>query len=110
MMRVLAVFVLAWGATAVASQAAEVKGMIKSVDADAKTLTITVGADDKAYRVADDARIVKITGKEDKLKFEKIPGGLKGLAPGNQVTAFTESTAGDRLTEIRVSQRKKKQK
>ena len=63
--------------------AAEVKGKVKSVDADTGTITVTVGEKDQTFTVAKDATISAGTAKV-----------LKDLKAGDNVTLTTEKKDG----------------
>ncbi len=63
--------------------AAEVKGKVKSVDADKSTITVTVGEKDQTFTVAKDAKVSVGTVKD-----------LKDLKAGANVTLTTEKKAG----------------
>jgi hypothetical protein len=63
--------------------AAEIKGKIKSVDADKSTITVTVGDKDETFTVAQDAKISVGTVKD-----------VKDLKPGANVTLTTETKGG----------------
>jgi hypothetical protein len=87
--------------------AAEIKGTVKSVDADKSTITITDEDNkDKTLTVDKDAKIVG--GKGD------IKGGLKNekaFKSGAKVTVKTETKDGKEVvTEIKVGGGKKKDK
>jgi len=57
--------------------AAEVKGKVKSVDADKGVLTLTVGDKDQEFKVGDDAKVVTAKGKAipDRLKDSHFKAG-----------------------------------
>ena len=103
-MRMLPWFTLAILAVASVAQAEEVKGKVKSVDADKSTVTLTVGEEDKTFDVAKDAKISHWVGKnEKKAKTEDLPGGLGALTAGIDITLTTEKKDDkDVVTQIKV--------
>ena len=84
--------------------AEEIKGKVKSVDADKSTITVTVGEADKTYDVAKDAKVTHKVGKnEKKAKTEDLPGGLGALTAGTDVTLTTEKKDDkESVTAIKV--------
>jgi Cu/Ag efflux protein CusF len=66
--------------------AAEVKGKVKSVDADKGTITVTVGEQDQTFTVAKDAKVS--VGKVKDVK------DIKDLKVGANVTLTTEKKDG----------------
>jgi hypothetical protein len=93
---------------AVAVLAGEYKGKVQSVDPDKNTITVTVGGEDKTFKVSDDTKIVrKGKGGEDK----EVKGGLKNKfwskKPNVVVTTEGDSPKG-KVKEIRIVAGKKK--
>jgi Cu/Ag efflux protein CusF len=82
----------------------EIKGQVKSVDPDKSTITLAVGDAEKTLNVAPTAKITGLFGKKiKKATTQDIPGGLKGVKEGTEVTVTTASTDGkDQVTELRV--------
>lgn len=70
----------------------DVKGKVKSVDAEKNTIVVTVGDKDMTYTVAADAKIVTVAkGKKGKPGVETpLADGLKGLKADTEVTLTTE--------------------
>jgi len=100
---------------AVSVRADDVKGKVKSTDADKNTITITVDDKDQTVTVAKDAKITRLVGKKiKKAQTEDVPGGLNGLAAGSEVTVTTEKKDGkDVATAVKVeglTTKKKKNK
>src|SRR5262249_52363891 len=87
MLRKLAFAVVALGLCAVPALADEVKGKIKSVDADKKTVTVTVDGKDMTLNVDEKAEILNANGKA-------LKDGLKGLKEGTEVTVTCEKKDG----------------
>ncbi len=107
MLRTLVCAAFALVLCAVAVLAGEYKGKVKSVDPDKNTITVTVGGDDKTFKVSDTTKIVrKGKGGEDK----EIKGGLKSKLwdknPNVIVTTEGDSPKG-KVKEIRVVGKKK---
>ncbi len=78
--------------------AAEVKGKVKSVDAEKKTITITIKGEEKTYKVAADC---KFTTKNKKVAEKLSAEGLKfeGFAKNPAVTLTVE---GDEVKQVTV--------
>jgi Cu/Ag efflux protein CusF len=71
--------------------AGEIKGKVKSVDGDKKTVTVLVGDAEKTLPLAVDAKIVAHFGKKPKkANLREIPAGLEGVKEGANVTLSTE--------------------
>jgi opacity protein-like surface antigen len=102
-MRTVLTMVLVFGLSVLA-QAEEVKGKVKSVDAEKSTITVTVGEADRTLEVAKDAKVTHRVGKsEKKAKSEDLPGGLGALKAGTEVTLTTEKKADkETVTEVKV--------
>lgn len=85
-------------------QADEIKGKVKSNDAEKSTVTVTVADKDQTVDVAKDAKITRLVGKKlKKAQPEDVPGGLTGLTAGADVTITTEKKDGkDVATAIRL--------
>jgi hypothetical protein len=103
-MRILPLFTLAMLAVSSIAHAEEVKGKVKSVDADKSTVTVTVGEQDRTLDVAKDAKITHRVGKnEKKAKSEDLPGGLGALTAGTEITLTTEKKDDKEVvTQIKV--------
>src|SRR5262245_31242530 len=95
------------------SLAEEIKGKVKSVDADKGTLTLTVGDKDQTIAVAKDADVFSL-GKAKKgqpAPKQAVSGGLGGLTAGAEVTVTTEKKdAKDTATAIKLETPAKKKK
>jgi hypothetical protein len=96
---------------AVAVLAGEYKGRVKHVDPDKGTITVTVGDEDKTFRVTDDTKIVrKGKGGEDK----EIKDGLKNEKLWSKNPNVVVTTEGEgkkaKVKEIRVTFGGKKKK
>ncbi|HZY88902.1 MAG TPA: hypothetical protein VFE78_29020 [Gemmataceae bacterium] len=95
---------------AVAVLAGEYKGKVKSVDPDKNTITVTVGDDDKTFKVTDDTKIVR--GKGDKTK--DVKDGLKNEKAWGRKPNVTITTEGEgkkeKVKEIRITGGGKKKK
>jgi hypothetical protein len=103
-MKTLPMFTLAILAVSSLAHAEEVKGKVKSVDAEKSTITVTVGEQDKTLDVAKDAKITHRVGKnEKKAKSEDLQGGLGALTAGTDITLTTEKKEDkDVVTAIKV--------
>ena len=78
---------------------------IVSVDAEKRTITVTVDGKDVTLPVEKDAGI-QAPGKKKML--EDVAGGLKGLKPGDEVTVTTEKKADkEHVTKIVLVGKKK---
>jgi hypothetical protein len=86
------------------ARAEELKGKVKSVDAEKSTVTVTVGEQDKTLDVAKDAKVTHRVGKnEKKAKSEDLPGGLGALTAGTDITLTTEKKDDKEVvTQIKV--------
>jgi hypothetical protein len=83
--------------------AEEIKGKIKSVDADKSVLTVTVDGKDKEFKIGEGTKILNPAGKEAK-------NGLKNpnLKEGTDVTITCEKKDGKEVvTEVKFAPRKK---
>jgi hypothetical protein len=81
-------------------KADEVRGKIKSVDADKHTVTLTVGDIDRTLHVANDAKVSGLYGKKlKKAVAQEIPGGLQGVKEGAIVSLTTEK---DEVKQIKL--------
>lgn len=93
--------------------AAEVKGKVKSVDAEKNTVTVTVADKDQAVAVAKDAEVFTLGKAKKGQPAPKSPvsGGLTGVKVGDELTITTESKDGkDVATAIQVGSAAKKKK
>jgi hypothetical protein len=88
-----------------AAPAVEVKGKVKSVDAEKSSLVVTVGDKDQALAVAKDAEVFS-QGKTKNDKpgpKEPVADGLRGLKVGAEVTVTTETKDGkETATAVKV--------
>jgi hypothetical protein len=95
---------------AVAVLAGEYRGKVKSVDPDKSTITVTIGDDDKTFKVTDDTKIVR--GKGDKEK--EVKGGLKNEKAWSKNPNVIVTTEGEgakaKVKEIRIVGGKKQNK
>ena len=85
--------------------AEEIKGKIKSVDADKKVLTVTVDGKDKEFKVTDTTNILGANGKA-------VKQGLKAKAfkEGANVVITTDKKDGkETVTEVKLAPAKKNQ-
>jgi hypothetical protein len=77
----------------------EIKGKVKSVNADKGTITLTVGDKDQEFKIAKETKIVNAAGKD-------VPDGLKAKMfqrPNLPVTVTTEKKGGaDVVKEVKV--------
>ena len=89
-----------------------IKGKVKEVDDEKKTITVTVDDKDSTYPVDKDAKIFT-TGKAKKGQAapEVALSGLRAVLAGQEVTVTTEKKNDkDTATAIKVEQAKKKKK
>jgi len=93
-------------------QADEIRGKVKSTDADKSTITVTVDDKDQTLPVVKDAKIYRLVGKKiKKAQPEDVPGGLNGLASGTDVTLTTDKSDGkDVVKTVKVEGLTKKKK
>ena len=71
-------------------------GTVKTVDADTRSLTVTIRGQDQTFAVDPGAFVT------DPASFS-IPGGLRGLRPGYEVTLVTSKSGGkDQVSLITV--------
>jgi hypothetical protein len=68
----------------------EIKGKVKSVDAEKSTITLTVENKDTTYDVARFATFGQLTGNAKKPTLGELSGGLKAIKEGADVTVTTE--------------------
>jgi hypothetical protein len=108
MLRSLVCAAFALVVCAVAVLAGEYKGKVKSVDTDKSTITVTVGDDDKTFKVTDDTKIVR--GKNNK----EVKDGLKNEKAWKNnpnVTIITEGEGKkEKVKEIKITGGGKKKK
>ena len=88
------------------------KGKVKSVDADAKTLVVTVDGKEQTFEVPKDVKIFTVgKAKKKQPPPEIVLSGLSALAVGNEVTVTTEKKDDkDVVTGIKLEPAKKKKK
>ena len=73
----------------------EIRGKVKSVDADKATITVTAGDADQTLNVAGDAKVTGLFGKKlKKAVTQDVPGGLRGVQQGAEVSLTTEAKDG----------------
>ncbi len=83
----------------------EVKGKVKSVDADKKVITVTVDGKDKEFKLNDNTSVVNSKGKTVKQGLK-----AKALKAGANVTLTTEKKDGKEVvTEVKLGGGKKNQ-
>lgn len=82
----------------------EIRGKVKSVDPDKATVTLTAGDADKTLNVAAGAKVTGLFGKKlKKAVTQDIPGGLRGVPQGAEVSLTTEAKDGkDVVTQVKV--------
>ena len=86
--------------------AEEIKGKVAKVDAEKKTLTLTVDGKDQSFPIDKEAKFLT-PGKKKQL--QDLPGGLSGVKEGTEVTLTTEKKDGkETITKVTVEGRKKK--
>lgn len=112
MLRMLVPAVLSMVILPTALLAGEIKGKVKSVDADKSTITLTVDDKDQTLDVGKDVKVTRLVGKkEKKAQTEDVAGGLGGLAAGTAVTVTTEKKDDKEVvTQIKVDGLTKKSK
>ena len=89
----------------------EIKGKVKSVDAEKNTITVSVGDDDQTLAVAKNAKIVSLVGKGKKGTLQDVSGGLGGVKVGADVTLTTaKKDDKDTVTQVKVEGTTKKKK
>ena len=86
--------------------AAEIKGKVKSVDEDKKTITVTTDDKDTTYTFTDDTKIVR--GNKDAKDRAKA---LKALGRGGAEVTLTTEKKDDKevVTQIKTAGKKKNQ-
>jgi hypothetical protein len=98
---------------ATVAAAEDIKGTVKSVDADKSTVVVSVDGSEKTFTVSKDAEIYTL-GKGKKNKpgpKEPLSGGLGGLKEGAQVTISTfKSGEKEVVSAIKVEGAGKKPK
>lgn len=89
----LLAFTLVLGANGLSAD--EIKGKVKSVDSGKHTITLAVGDAEKTFDVAADAKVTGLFGKKlKKAVSQDVPGGLKGVKEGTDVTVTSETKEG----------------
>lgn len=82
--------------------AVEIRGKVKELDGEKGTITLTVGEADRTFLIASDAKVVGLYGKKlKKATVQGVPGGLRGVKEGSDVT-LTTATKEDRTTVSQV--------
>jgi hypothetical protein len=90
--------------------AAEIKGKVKSVDADKMVITVTADGKDQEVQITDDTKLLNTKGDPHKDR-EKALKQLKKLKEGANVTVTTEKKGAKQVaTEIKFGGGKKKDK
>ena len=86
--------------------AAEIKGKVKGVDEDKKTITVTVDDKDTTYTFTDDTKIMR--GNKDVPDRAKA---LKGLGKNGAEVTLTTDKKDDKevVTQIKLGGKKKQQ-
>lgn len=91
----------------------QIRGKVKSVNANNNTITVTVDDKDQTVDVAKTAKIYSL-GKAKKGQAppeELVAGGLAGLGVGKDVTIYTEKKDGkETATSIKLEAMTKKKK
>jgi len=97
-------FVLVLAISTGRATANEIRGKAKNIDGDKGTITVTIGDADQTYNVAGDARVVGLFGKKiKKATTEDVPGGLRGVKAGSEVTLTTDTKdAKSLVTQVKV--------
>lgn len=72
----------------------EAKGKVKKIDADKKTVVVTVGDDDKEFTTDADTKILNA-------KDKPLKDGLKSLKEGAEVTV-THEKKGDKMMASKI--------
>ena len=86
--------------------AAEIKGKVKSVSDDQKTIIVTVDDKDQTFSITDDTKVVSAKGKDVKDRTK----ALQNLKAGAEVTVTTEKKGGKEVVvELKMPAGKKKQ-
>jgi Cu/Ag efflux protein CusF len=82
----------------------EIRGKVKRVDPDKAIVTVTAGDADRTLNVATGAKVTGLFGKKlKKAVTQDVPGGLRGVAQGAEVSLTTEAKDGkDVVTQIKV--------
>jgi len=90
----------------------EIKGRVKSTDAEKNTITVTVNDKDQTFNLSKDAKFVGLYGKKlNKAKILDIPGGLSGVRAGANVTVTTEKKDEKEVAiSVKVEDLQKKKK
>lgn len=91
----------------------QIRGKVKSVNAEKNTITVTVDDKDQTLDVAKTAKVYSL-GKAKKGQAppeELVAGGLRGLESGKDVTIYTEKQDGkETATSIKLETTLKKKK
>jgi Cu/Ag efflux protein CusF len=97
-------FALAMTLGASKLSADEIKGKVTSIDPDKHTITLSVGDVDKTFDVATDAKVTGMYGKKlKKAVTQDVPGGLKGIKEGVDVTLMSAVKDGKaQVTEVKL--------
>lgn len=98
--------------SAASARADEVKGKLKSVDADKHTLTVTFIDKDQTFQFSADVKVVHLVGKKaKKAQTEDLPGGVTALTTGSDVILTSEKKDGILvITAVKVEGLAKKKK
>jgi Cu/Ag efflux protein CusF len=98
----LAAFVVILGAGRLPAD--EIRGKVKSVDPDKATVTLSAGDVDKTLNVATGAKVTGLFGKKlKKAVTQDVPGGLRGVPQGAEVSLTTEAKDGKAVvTQVKV--------
>lgn len=86
------------------ASADEVKGKVKSVDAEKRSITVTADSTDKVYPLTADAKVVGLMGKKiKKATLGDLAGGLGGVKEGADVVLTTQTKDGSpEVTQVKV--------
>jgi Cu/Ag efflux protein CusF len=94
----VALFLLGVG-LAVAADATEVKGKIKSVDADKSVVVVTVDGKDMEFKITDDTKLINAMGNEIKMRLK-----AKAFKEGADVVVTCEKKDGKEVcTKVQIA-------
>ncbi len=87
-----------------------VSGLVKSIDTDKNTITITADDKDQTFSVEKESKVWQ-PGRTKKMPKSDVPGGLSGLKAGQPVVLTTEKKNDkDVVTEIKLEEAATKKK
>jgi hypothetical protein len=80
---------LAFAASVAAAD--DIKGKVKAIDPDKRTITVNVGDKDQTFDIAQTAKVYRLFGNNARRAgYAEAPGGIKEAAVGSTVTLTTE--------------------